>query len=77
MISQHGEPVMMINEIFVFGHNKGQKNYSDENNRPLLFAFPDTLVAVGSFNTVETFWTLTVWGGGVLSLWYTQDRLED
>lgn len=53
---------MMINEmyIFVLGHNKGQKNYSDENNRPLLFAFLDMLIAVGSFNTVETFWTLTV-----------------
>lgn len=58
MISQQGEPFMMINEIciFVFGHNKGQK----KNNCPLLFAFHDTLVAVGSFNTVETFWTLTV-----------------
>lgn len=70
MISQHDEPFMMINEIFifVFGHNNGQKNYSDENNRALLFAFLDTLVAVGSFNTVETFWTLTLEGGAVLSL---------
>lgn len=49
MIGQQDEPFMMINEIciFVFGHNKGQKNYSDENNRPLLFAFHDTLVAIG------------------------------